>query len=208
MPRPEKIQGRGSFHNDMQKTIMLDGRPISYELEVKPVKNINLRIRPDGSIHVSMSRRHSMAQVEALFRNNGPSIFSSLEKARILRQQAASIAVLDRAEEGRRAEKIVSALCRRIYPRFAAACGNHMPEVRYRRMRARWGSCSPKLKVLTFNTRLVYVPERCAEYVVVHEFCHFLYADHSPRFYAAVEAVLPGWKACREELRQYEGLMA
>ena len=192
----------------MQKSIDLNGRLISYELEIKPVRNINLRIRPDGSIHVSMSGRHTLAQVEALFHNNSAGIIRSLEKAEKLLDRASSIAVLDRAEEGRRAEEIVSAYCRKVYPRFARSCGNRMPEIRYRRMRARWGSCAPERRVLTFNTRLAYVPGRCAEYVVVHEFCHFLYKDHSPQFYAALGAVLPDWKVCREELRQYEGLMA
>ena len=74
-------------------------------------------------------------------------------------------------------------------------------------MKSRWGSCTPKTGVLTFNTRLVYVPEQCAEYVVVHEFCHFLYPNHSGKFYAAVAALLPDWRSRREELRKYEGLM-
>ena len=41
----------------MERKLVLDGRILTYELERKQVKNINLRIRPDGSIYVSAPRR-------------------------------------------------------------------------------------------------------------------------------------------------------
>ena len=192
----------------MRRTVRIGERVVPYEFEIKQVKNINLRIRPDGSIHVSASRRHSMQQVEALFEANAKMILRAMDHAAALRENASGIPKLTRQREGREAESIVSEYCRRYYPFFAQACGGEMPEVRYRRMKSRWGSCAPKKRVLTFNTILAYVPARCAEYVVVHEFCHFLFADHSARFYKAVEACLPDWKERRAELRTYEGLMA
>lgn len=191
-----------------QKTVVLGGRVIPYELERKQVKNINLRIRPDGSVHVSASRRHTSKQIEALFTANEQMILRSLDKAELLREKASSIKQVSRAAEGKLCEAVISGFCRKYYPSFAAACKGRMPEIRYRRMKSRWGSCAPKPGVLTFNTRLAYVPEQCTEYVVVHEFCHFLYPNHSAKFYAAVAALLPDWKSRREELRKYEGLMA
>ena len=53
-----------------RETVVLSGRKVSYELERKQVKNINLRIRPDGSIHVSASKHHTKKQIEALFAAN------------------------------------------------------------------------------------------------------------------------------------------
>lgn len=192
----------------MQKTIFIDGLELFYELEIKQVKNINLRIRPDGTIHVSASRRHTMRQIEALFHANETMILRALQRAARLQENASSIPRLSRAREGQTAEAVVRRYCGRIYPRFAAICGGSMPEIRFRQMKSRWGSCAPKERILTFNTRLAYVPEHCVEYVVVHEFCHFLYPNHSAAFYAAVASVLPDWKASRSALRNYEGLMA
>ena len=191
----------------MQKTILLGGKTIPYELEIKRVKNINLRIRPDGTVHVSASGRHSVRQIEELFRANEKMVLQSLERADALKKRAEAIPQMSRAAEGKACERIVLPLCRKHYPAFASFCGNRIPEIRYRRMKSRWGSCSPQTAVLTFNTRLAYVPEECAEYVVVHEFCHFLYPNHSARFYAAVASVLPDWQERRNELRKYEGLM-
>lgn len=100
-------------------------------------------------------------------------------------------------------EKSVTELCRRVYPHFAAL-GVPWPELRFRRMRSRWGSCTPSKHSLHFNVALVSVPPECAEYVVVHEFCHFLHPDHSKAFYAEVEKLVPDRKARQDVLRGYE----
>ena len=94
----------------------------------------------------------------------------------------------------------------RLYPQFAAL-GVPRPEIRMRAMRSCWGNCRPAKKVVTFNARLAAVPEDCVEYVVAHELTHFLHADHSPAFYAALARVIPDWKARRRELRAFAALL-
>ena len=94
----------------------------------------------------------------------------------------------------------------RLYPQFAAL-GVPRPEIRMRAMRSCWGNCRPAKKVVTFNARLAAVPEDCVEYVVAHELTHFLHADHSPAFYAALARAIPDWKARRRELRAFAALL-
>jgi len=65
-----------------------------------------------------------------------------------------------------------------------------------------WGSCNPKKGVLTFNTYLMYAPPECIKYVVLHEFTHFLQANHSKKFYGELEKVSPQWRECKEQLRE------
>lgn len=48
----------------MQKQIMLDGTPFVYEHQVKKVKNLNLRVRADGTVLVSSPRFASEAAVK------------------------------------------------------------------------------------------------------------------------------------------------
>lgn len=87
----------------------------------------------------------------------------------------------------------VEELCRRVYPSFEKL-GVSWPEIRIRNMVSRWGSCQPSRGVLTFARQLIEVPESCAEYVVVHEFSHFIHPDHSPRFHDFMDGMMPDWK--------------
>lgn len=53
---------------------------------------------------------------------------------------------------------------------------------------------------ITFNSLLLEKPLESIEYVVVHEFAHFIHPDHSKAFYAFVGQILPDWKERREKL--------
>lgn len=192
----------------MTESIVISGREIRYELEYKKVKNINLRIRPDGSVHVSANRLHSGRSIEEFMRRNGAMILKAVTARENAAASVGDIGILPHAQERRAAEETVLSLCEKHLPAFAAYCGGTMPEIRYRKMRSRWGSCRPAEKILTFNTRLAYVPPECAEYVVVHEFAHFVRADHSKVFYSVVASVLPDWKQRRELIRRYEHILS
>ena len=190
----------------MLKTVILNGRKIEYELEYKKVKNINLRIKPDGSVHVSANRFHTMARIENLLYTNADMICKALDKYEAAKQSVRNVETYSRAKEGKVCDSVVRPICEKYYPYFAKYCGP-MPEIKYRRMKSRWGSCRPKENILTFNTRLAYVPGTCVEYVVVHEFSHFVHADHSKAFYNTVAALVPDWKKRRTEIRKYESLL-
>jgi predicted metal-dependent hydrolase len=67
--------------------------------------------------------------------------------------------------------------------------------------RSRWGSCSEKGN-LNFNYRLVHLPQRLLDYVIVHELCHLGELNHSVRFWALVEKTVPDWRKRRMELKK------
>ena len=49
-------------------------------------------------------------------------------------------------------------------------------------MKKRWGSGGSNGR-LRFNWRIIMAPRRLVEYVVAHEVCHLVHADHSPAFF-------------------------
>lgn len=98
-----------------------------------------------------------------------------------------------------RCREEIEALCHKVYPEFEKL-GVAWPEIRIRSMVSRWGSCHPTKGVLTFARQLIEVPECCMEYVVVHEFAHFIHADHSPRFHDFMTKMMPDWKERRKLL--------
>ncbi|MDE7310371.1 MAG: M48 family metallopeptidase [Eubacterium sp.] len=84
-------------------------------------------------------------------------------------------------------------LSRQYYPVFEKL-GVAYPKICIRRMSSRWGSCIPGKQKITFNSLLLEKPLESVEYVVVHEFSHFIHPDHSKAFYQFVEQILPDWK--------------
>ncbi len=63
-----------------------------------------------------------------------------------------------------------------------------------RAQRTRWGSCTAKGHI-SLNYTIVFLPWELCRLVMIHELCHTLELNHSPRFWAQVERFVPG---CRE----------
>jgi predicted metal-dependent hydrolase len=68
--------------------------------------------------------------------------------------------------------------------------------------RTRWGSCGPSGS-LNFTWRLVLAPVDVIDYVVAHELAHLKERNHSPRFWAEVERLMPGYRPLRAWLKQH-----
>lgn len=71
--------------------------------------------------------------------------------------------------------------------------------VEIRAMKNRWGSFTPSGKVL-LNPRLIECPTYCIDYVILHEFCHLKYPNHSKEFYRLLQTVLPEWQEIKKRL--------
>lgn len=86
-----------------------------------------------------------------------------------------------------------------MYPVFQKY-GVAPPILRIRNMDTRWGSCLPSKGVITLNKRLLEAPRNCIEYVVMHEFCHFIHPNHSKHFYDFLSMLMPDWKERKKVL--------
>lgn len=93
----------------------------------------------------------------------------------------------------------VTSICKKVYPKVKKY-GVAFPEIQMREMVSRWGSCSPKKGFVTFNTALIAMPVSCIEYVVTHEFTHFLYPNHSQKFYQQLATFMPDWEERKKRL--------
>lgn len=231
----------------MRREIVLGDRRVVYDLQRKNVKNINLRIRRDGSVTVSAGRNVPVGAIEHFIVSNSDFIRKALSRCaeeagnvpkpkqytdgelhtvfgrdRILKvlqgkqncieynDAFITLTVTDPSDAALKRKcmeqwmdslcrETILSLCRAVYPKFQP-CGIAFPQIRFRKMVSRWGSCQTVKRILTFNTALIFVPVSCIEYVVVHEFTHFLQPDHSPEFYRKMAVFLPDWKERKQLL--------
>ena len=93
--------------------------------------------------------------------------------------------------------EVIIKLCNEIYPYFKEK-GIPYPQIKFRSMVSQWGNCRKEKGILTFNKNLMYAPYDCIEYVVMHEFTHFLQPNHSALFYDELSEICPDWKDRRK----------
>lgn len=85
----------------------------------------------------------------------------------------------------------------RWLPRYLPGLPRTPSRIRIRPMSSQWGSLAPN-GVLALDLALVLGRPEGFEYVLVHELCHLLHADHSPAFWHEVEARCPRWREQRD----------
>jgi predicted metal-dependent hydrolase len=71
-----------------------------------------------------------------------------------------------------------------------------------RRMKTKWGSCSPESGTIRLNTDLAKKPRECLEYIAVHEMAHLLEPTHNSRFIALMDLFMPNWRFYRDVLNR------
>ena len=85
----------------------------------------------------------------------------------------------------------------------AARLGLEYSGVAIRAQRTRWGSCASKTRSISLNWRLMLAPPDVQRYVVVHELCHLVEANHSRAFWRTLDAAMPDWRAHSAWLREH-----
>ena len=90
---------------------------------------------------------------------------------------------------------------------FARAVTPAAPPVKLSNAKSEWGSCNQRGEI-RLNWRLVQLPAELADYVVAHEVAHLVELNHSPRFWAVVERLMPGHGQRRRALDEWTALLA
>lgn len=220
---------------------------IHYELSYKDVKNINLRIKPNGDIFVSANKIVPADKVDDFVISKSNYIFNVLEKfkesnkyaekpkqyisgesfkllGRDLRLKVSHGEVEDVYSDGiylflttkdtnnlekkrntinkwfnNQCNLVFNEIATNVFSKFEKY-GAPLPTIKIRNMKSRWGSCQPTKGIITLNSKLIESPRFCIEYVVLHEFCHFIHPNHSKKFYSFMTMMMPDWKERKNNL--------
>lgn len=164
-------------------------------------KRISIRIHPGpdegGRVVLTVPKRASIRQAEHFL----------IEHAEWVVEQAKKLAgkesILSRTNtlEYRRRRAAADVFVRAKVAQWNALYGFHHGTISIRDQKTRWGSCS-KEGNLSFSWKLLLLPERMADYVVVHELCHLKEFNHSARFWALVGQTIPEYRHIAKELRK------
>ncbi len=171
---------------------------VEYTLTRKKVKNLNLRVRPDGSVAVSAPRKTPLKEVDGFVTAHLEWIAKAQSRVDA-RQKKMEETPLPTKEE---CMALFEPVSERIYPAFAQVLEGQKPRLVVRDMTSRWGVCHIQKRQITLAQRLALKPMAAVEYVVLHEYCHFVHPDHQKEFWALVERFMPDWKARRALLKE------
>ena len=89
---------------------------------------------------------------------------------------------------------------------LAALHGFQFGRLTFRDNVSRWGSCSSRGNI-SLNIRLATLPDHLVDYVILHELCHTVHPNHSPRFWNLLRRVCPNAREARAQLRQYNTII-
>lgn len=224
----------------MEKScIVINGNEISYYLIKKKMKNVNIRIKPDGNIYLScpikmkkdvaekflidkynwiikhQNRINEYSTEKEMFEENGKVYFlGKIYKLHIISSksndikidnESINIYIKEKYAENKNYiqkyyEKYLKEECYKTCEFLIKKYRKELPEIEIKKLKTRWGSCSPYQNKVTFNLSLIKTPIECIEYVVIHELSHFKEQNHSKKFYNIVESYISDWKLRRKLL--------
>ncbi len=90
-----------------------------------------------------------------------------------------------------------------IYQKYFANVLKKIPQLKIRKMKSTWGICNYKKNFITLNSELIKCEKKIISYILIHEFTHFFYQDHSKNFYEFIKKIVPEYKTFESRLKNF-----
>ena len=170
-------------------------------------KTLGLEVTSEGMIRIRAPYGVSEDVILRFLESKSAWIQKSLAKVRArqekLKEEEAQYGTLTEAEL-----KVLKMQAEEVFPAraafYAGKMGISYGRITIRRQKTRWGSCSQSGN-LNFNCLLMLAPPGVVDYVVVHELCHRIEMNHSPRFWELVGEVYPDYDRWKRWLKENGG---
>lgn len=175
---------------------------IPYEIIRSKRKTYGISVMPGGKVTVRIPLRGSERFAVSMVESKKNWIAVSVLKMQAVEPTPPQ---KEKSPSEKRLEAIYRDAAREYFPKrvsyFSHVLGVNYGKITIRDQKTRWGSCSSKGN-LSFNWRLILAPPNVLDYVVVHELCHRKEMNHSQRFWALVESVMPEYREYRKWLKE------
>lgn len=167
-------------------------------------RRVSISVRATGAVRLSFP--YGVSQKRALEFLEQKAGWIEAARERLARKRAAMPPQLPPAEQKARIEELRRAAKADLPDRIARlseATGLKYEKLSIRASRTKWGSCSGRNHI-SLSLFLMTLPEHLRDYVIIHELCHTVHHNHSPRFHALVDRLVGGReKALNKELRAF-----
>ena len=159
-------------------------------------KNYIIRMQ-NGKVKVTIPLFGNYTKAKEFFLKNKQTLLQKIQK-----QTAYPEPDIDEAELRRKAQFVLPVQLAKL----AALHGFKYANVKIRKSRSRWGSCSSK-GTINLSFYLLLIPEHLIDYVLLHELCHTVQMNHSSAFWDLMNKCTQN-KAfeLRREIRKYQRL--
>ena len=180
-----------------KREINLGGRCVAYLLRTSSrARYLRITIKPGGAVFAVKPRYLSENAVRDFLVQKTAWILKKIDH---LQNKQNLLSSGSRADYKRHAETARRLALQKI-GQFNQIYKVNFNRLAIRDQSTRWGSCSRKGN-LNFNYRIALLPERLADYIVVHEMCHLRELNHSRKFWDLVSVAVPDYAIRRKELR-------
>lgn len=172
---------------------------LEIEIEKKNIKNIHLRIYPDGRIYLSSPEKITNEYLLEFIKKKEKWI---CDKRKIMEQMPKQNQIKE-VDKGIISEyrKILNEKIPFFIQKWQPIMGVEVYEYHIKNMTTRWGSCNRVAHRIWISLNLAKLPEECLEYIIVHEMNHLLVAGHGMDFKENMSRFLPDWKQRDRMLR-------
>ena len=176
----------------------------------KRIANVYLRVKlPDGHLEVTAPLTLSDDQICAFIDGKRRWIATTRERLALSRDVYARPGAdgpLSPDRSQAEAKRILLEKLPTLLDRWVPVVGRRPERISLRKMKTRWGSCTPTTASIRLNTDLAWLDSDLLEYVLVHELTHLYEHGHGPGFCARMDRYMPDWTERRRRLNRYLAL--
>lgn len=184
----------------MKRQIRLKAKKIKYELKKSQrAKRLRLAVYCDGSFVVVAPRNLVIEKVEDYIQQKTEWI---LEKLKIMEKRKQNPVFHRRSKrEFLKLKEEALKLTEEKVAKFNRIYGFRLNKIFIKNQKTIWGSCSKK-RNLNYNYKVALLPDKLADYIIVHELCHLKEFNHSRKFWQLVEKAIPNYQERIKEIKE------
>lgn len=183
----------------MQRKIQLQNQSIDYRVRSSArARCLRITIHPGGELVATLPQGVRFEKLENFLKQKANWILRKISLAR--KRKPSMLLPRSSRREYLAVKEQARKLAKQKIEQFSTIYGLRCQKISIRNQKTRWGSCSQKGN-LNFNYRIVHLPEKYLDYIIVHEMCHLKEFNHSRNFWKLVSVAVPDYKTIRREVR-------